>query len=85
MNNTLKQKTAKMFFVTNLFIKIFRFFPCFFTVVNVQFSFLGHSKGIHKVIGTWNTEETRACTLGWGEVLTSVDTVFISKKQFFGE
>ncbi len=31
----------------------------------MQFSFLlGHSKGIHKVIGTWNTEETLACTRG---------------------
>lgn len=53
----------------------------------MQFSFsLGHSKGIHKVIGTWNTEETLACTQGGVKgILTSVDaTAFVSKKRFLG-
>ena len=51
-----------MLFVTNLFIKIFRFFSFFptffFTVVNVQLSFLllGHSKEFTKLLalGTQN-------------------------------
>lgn len=82
-----------IFFVTKRFIKMyFQNFSMFyfFTVVNVHFSFsLGHSKGIHKVIGTWNTEETLACTRGGGGgyrgVLTSVDaTAFVSKKRFLG-
>lgn len=51
----------------------------------MQFSFsLGHSKGIHKVIGTWNTEENTG--IGWRitGVLTSVDaTAFASKKSGF--
>ncbi len=70
-------------------------FILFFTVVNVHFSFsLGHSKGVHKVIGTWNTEETLACTrggVGWvggggyREVWTSVDaTAFVPKSGSWG-
>ncbi len=70
--NTFKTKAKQCFSLLQsvLLRCIFIISPClffFFTVVDVHFSFsLGHSKGVHKVIGTWNTEETLACTLGRG-------------------
>ncbi len=98
--NTFKTKAKQCFSLLQsvLLRCIFILSPClfyfFFTVVDVHFSFsLGHSKGVHKVIGTWNTEETLACTRGGGGgggvgyrgVWTSVDaTAFVSKKRFLG-